>query len=198
MIAPSQSGRNSSDAIATLMTSFRQGNKAAATQLFELFYPELRRLAAARMRNERTEHTWEPTVLANELYLELIKIKALRPAEDGEDERAAFFGLAAHLMRRLLIHHSRRMEQRTEKIPISDREELCSTPAESLGEIEMTLARLASIKPVLRTVVEMKVFEGMTADEIAGQIGCAPVTVSRYWSFARNWLQDHLSAGKEA
>ena len=91
MIAPSQSGRNSSDAIATLMTSFRQGNKAAATQLFELFYPELRRLAAARMRNERTEHTWEPTVLANELYLELIKIKALRPAEDRGRRKSGIF-----------------------------------------------------------------------------------------------------------
>src|SRR5205085_9193052 len=89
-----------------LMDSFRQGNPSAAAKLVELFYPELRRLASAKMQGERQGHSWQPTLLVNELYLELVKIKALQPASpDNQQEKAAFFGLAAQIMRRLLIHH---------------------------------------------------------------------------------------------
>src|SRR5258707_13682505 len=100
-------GSTSSDTVRRLMAEFRQGDKAAAGQLVELFYPELRRLAAARMKSERSDHTWQPTVLVNELYLELVKIKVLRASDsDGEAERHAFLDPAEHLMRRLLINTS--------------------------------------------------------------------------------------------
>src|SRR5258707_15670606 len=107
------------DTVARLMADFRQGNPAAANELVELFYPELRRLAAVKMKGERTEHTWQPTALVNELYLELVKIKALKPPAHDE-ERAAFFGLAGHLMKRLLIHHARPLYRRIEKVEIGD------------------------------------------------------------------------------
>lgn len=188
----------SSETVASLMASFRKGDKLAASQLFELFYPQLRRLAAARMKGERTEHTWQPTALANELYLELVKIKALRPAEVDEDERAAFFGLAAHLMKRLLILHSRPLSRRVEKVSVSESSADLITPVETAAEIESLLSRLAAIKPAIRTVVEMKVFEGRTVNEIAEEIGCAPITVARYWNFAKNWLQHQLSPAGES
>jgi hypothetical protein len=70
-----------STTIARLMSDFRKGDKAAANQLVEVLYPELRRLAASRMRGERAEHSWQPTLLVNELYLALVKVKAL-----GENE----------------------------------------------------------------------------------------------------------------
>src|ERR1700719_2217615 len=96
-----------------LMKRFRMGDKQAAGELVTLFYPELRRLAAARMKGEQVNHTWQPTSLVNELYLELLKVKALRASDsDGESERRAFLGLAAHLMRRLLIQHSRPLSKR--------------------------------------------------------------------------------------
>src|SRR5277367_455509 len=104
------------DAVTRLMTSFRNGDHEAAGQLVELFYPELRRIAAARMQAERPGYTLQPTAVVHQLYLELIKVKALRPASsDGADEKAAFLGLAAYLMKQLLIHHARPLSKRAEK-----------------------------------------------------------------------------------
>src|SRR5687767_6874630 len=95
--------------ITELMKDFRNGRKDAAGQLVAAFYPELRRMAARRMRSERTPHTWQPTVLVNELYLELLKIRSLNSVEEKSDQDA-FLGLAAHIMRRLLIHHARPLQ----------------------------------------------------------------------------------------
>src|SRR5690242_13056699 len=104
----------SPDTVRSLMSRFRLGDKQAAGELVSLFYPELRRLAAARMKSEQPNHTWQPTGLVNELYLELLKVKALRTSDfDGEAERRAFLGLAAHMMRRLLIQHSRPLSKRS-------------------------------------------------------------------------------------
>src|SRR5262252_2463183 len=87
-----------------LMAAFRAGDTRAGGQLIEVFYPELKRLAARHLLGERKEHSWQPTLLVNELYLELIKIKALQPPEqDRNNERAAFFALAGQIMKRLLI-----------------------------------------------------------------------------------------------
>src|SRR5438270_6260345 len=86
-----------------LMAEFRGGSPEAAGQLIELFYPELRRLASGRMLGERLNHTWQPTVLVHELYIELTRVKALPADAIGQDERNAFLGLAAFLMRRLLV-----------------------------------------------------------------------------------------------
>jgi RNA polymerase sigma-70 factor (ECF subfamily) len=183
------------DHMARLMAQFRQGDRAAADQLVEALYPELRKLAAAKMKGERTEHTWQPTLLVNELYLVLVKIKALPRSEPAgnDDEKAAFLGLAGHIMKRLLIQHSRPLYRRAEKIEFKNGPELVSWGAESLNEVEEALLRLASIDPKFRTVVEMRVFEGLTGDEIAAQLGCSPRTVASYWSFAKRWLQEELA-----
>jgi len=177
------------DTVARLMTSFRNGDHEAAGRLVELFYPELRRIAAARMRSERPDHTLQPTALVHQLYLELVKVKALRPASsDGADEKAAFLGLAAYLMKRLLIHHARPLSKRAEKAELPD---LPGPHSEdSLLEIDDVLSRLAAINPALRQVVELRVFEGLTREEIARKIGCGTATVARHWSFARNWLEE--------
>src|ERR1041384_8136943 len=108
--------------IRSLMSRFRSGDRTAADELLVYFYPELRRLAAARMRMERQEHTWTPTVLVNELYLELVKIKALRAADQDSGEREAFLKLAGHIMRRLLIHHSRPLYRKAQKVEVNDAE----------------------------------------------------------------------------
>ena len=74
------------DAIATLMAAFREGDSRAADQLMELFYPELKRRAATHLRGERKEHSWQPTLLVNELYLELIKIKTLHSTSESKQK----------------------------------------------------------------------------------------------------------------
>ena len=112
---------HSPDTVRNLMSRFRLGDRQAAGELVSLFYPELRRLAAARMKGEQPNHTWQPTGLVNELYLELLKVKALRASDsDGEAERRAFLSLAAHIMRRLLIEHSRPLSKRSKKSELSD------------------------------------------------------------------------------
>jgi RNA polymerase sigma factor (TIGR02999 family) len=176
------------------MAGLRDGDSNAANQLVELLYPELRRLAAAKMRGERSEHTWQPTLLVNELYLALVKIKALRGMGTGADqEKAAFLGLAGHMMKRLLIEHSRPLYRRAEKIELRERPDLVQSSAESLHFVEEALSRLAAIDPKLRTVTEMRVFEGLTGDEIAIHLGCSPRTVANYWAFAKRWLQKELA-----
>ena len=179
------------------MRQFRQGDKEAAGELVSLFYPELRRLAATRMRSEQANHTWQPTGLVNELYLELLKVKALRASDsDAEAERRAFLGLAAHMMRRLLIQHARPLSKRAGKSELADMPEAGISGTEALAEVEQALDRLETINPNLRTVVELRVFEGLTGKECAERMRVGTATVSRYWEFSRQWLEDEF--GKPA
>jgi RNA polymerase sigma factor (TIGR02999 family) len=178
--------------IASLMTAFRLGDRRAADELVEIFQPELRRLATTHMRRERAGHSWQPTLLVNELYLQLVKVKALQPAEqDAGDDRAAFLSLAGLLMRRLLIHHSRPLSQQVTKTVLEE-EALLSADTSTLAELDDLLARLDAIRPRLRAIVEMRVFEGLSGDEIAARLDCSPSTVAREWNFARHWIEKQL------
>jgi len=181
------------------MARFRQGDHEAAGRLVELFYPELRRIAAARMRAERPDHTLQPTAVVHQLYLELIKIKALRPSgsQGHPDDKAAFLGLAAYLMRQLLIHHARPLAKRVGKAELPEMPGPQSAAEHSLVEIDDALNRLAAINPALRRVVELRVFEGLTREEIARKMGCGTATVARHWSFARNWLEEAFGGSSE-
>jgi RNA polymerase sigma factor (TIGR02999 family) len=180
----------SPESVALLMADFRRGDRASADQLVEVFYPELRRLASSQMKGERAEHTWQPTVLINELYLELTKIRNLAGGEGAdEQERAAFLGFAGHLMKRLLIHHARPLHRRVEKVELQEDTVSAQAGAEPLVEVEDALSRLATVDPNFRIVVEMRVFEGLTSEEIARQLGCSRRTVATYWNFAKGWLQ---------
>lgn len=85
----------------------------------ELLWPDLRRLAAAKMQRERADHTWQPTALVNEPYVELVKSKALDSGAHRNDKNA-FMGLAAHIMMRLLIHHARPLHRRVRRLPIDE------------------------------------------------------------------------------
>jgi RNA polymerase sigma factor (TIGR02999 family) len=180
------------------MARFRNGDHEAVGRLVELFYPELRRIACARMRAERPDHTLQPTALVHQLYLELVKVKALRPASSGGgDEKAAFLGLAAYLMKRLLIHHARPLSRRAEKAELPDLPGPHLPAEHSLVEIDDVLNRLAAINPALRRVVELRVFEGLTREDIARQMGCGTATVARHWNFARNWLEEAFGGTPE-
>lgn len=178
--------------VAELMDRLRGGSKEAAGQLVSLFYPELRRLARAQMRGERPGHSWQPTLLVNQLYLELVKIKALREGSPGQDDRQAFFGLAAHLMRRLLIHHSRPLAKRVAMTDLGDEIPLPGSGAEDLAIVENLLLGLEQVAPDFRLVAEMKVFEGLSMEEIADRLQIPLRTAYRRWTFARTWLSTHL------
>jgi RNA polymerase sigma factor (sigma-70 family) len=96
-------------------------------------------------------------------------------------------------MKQLLIHHARPLSKRAEKTKFPDLPAPHASGKQSLVEIEDVLNRLAAINPALRRVVELRVFEGLTREEIAREIGCGTATVARHWSFARNWLEGALA-----
>jgi RNA polymerase sigma factor (TIGR02999 family) len=182
--------------IANLLTGFQSGRKDVADDLFQWLYPELRRMAARHMRSESAGHSWQPTLLVNELYLELLKNKTLDAAEFDESRKAAFLGLAGFLMKRLLIAHSRPLRQRVQQVGETH---IASLPAalpdpESLQGVESLLERLGAIDPRLRTVVELRVFEGRSHEEIAETLGCSVRSVGGHWSFARRWLEKELKS----
>ncbi len=184
----------SSATVGQLIAQFREGDKSPAGELVKFFNPELRRLAAAKMKGERADHTWQPTLLVNELYLALMKGKA--PGGSGfspAQEKAVFLGLAGHLMKRLLIEHSRPLSRRIEKVEFKEAPDPAALTTEGLSEVEEVLERLAAIDPRLRAVVEMRVFEGLTGEEIAGQLGCSARTVTSHWNFARRWLEKEFA-----
>jgi RNA polymerase sigma-70 factor (ECF subfamily) len=180
----------SPDSVALLTADFRRVDQNAADELIELFQVELRRLAAARMRGERADHTWQTTALVNELYLELVKVRGLTSVNlVNEQDKAAFLNFAGHVMKRLLIHHARPLYRRAHKVPFEEAPERIVEGTEALQEVDDALARLAAIDARFRTVVEMRVFEGLTSDEIAVRLGCSRRTVASYWNFARRWLE---------
>ena len=186
------------ETVSELMGRLRKGDHQAVRQLFALLYPELRRLAAIRMSRERAGHSWQPTALVNELYLELLKIKSLRGGDSPEKEKEAFFRLSAFLMRRLLIHHARPLYRSMQKVDLDDADLSGEPGNETLGDIENALERLEAINPSLRAVVELRVFEGHTGAEIASQLGCSLKTVGRHWAFAQHWLHDALGGSATA
>jgi RNA polymerase sigma factor (TIGR02999 family) len=179
--------------ISRLMEGLRHGSKDAAGQLVAIFYPELRRMARACMKREPTPHTWQPTVLVNELFLKLVKIKALNPGHGGRTDREMFLGLAAHIMKRMLIDHARPLKRRVEQVDLCEGMNLETLQAGSLTDLDDLLVRLSGIDPQLRMIVELRVFEDLSIREIADQLGCAPRTVDRRWFFARNWLQQQFA-----
>jgi RNA polymerase sigma factor (TIGR02999 family) len=184
-------GEGSAAEVRRLMAAFRQGKTEAASELVELFYPQLRRIAESRMRRSNAV-SWQPTLLVNELYLELVKVKALRPPDEDKDERSSFLSLANTMMKRLLIHRGRRLSQRVEKVEF-DEEDTPIPGFETVAEIESALSRLGSIRPRLRTIVELRIFEGLTGEEIAERLECSPSTVARDWDFANYGLQREFS-----
>ncbi len=180
--------------VSTLMARFRLGDREAADHLFAVLYPELKSLAARKMAAEGSQHSWQPSLLVHELYLQLIKVKSLpSPAQDERSERDQFLQFAGHVMRHLLIDHARLLSRQVVKIDIAafDLTGQDSGTA-TLQEIDDLLERLAGIHPRLRSIVEMKVFEGLSVEDIAGRLQVAPRTVARNWAFSKEWLREQL------
>jgi len=180
--------------VTQLLKAMHAGDPAAADRLLPLVYRELHRLAQAYMRRERPDHTLQPTALIHEAWLRLA----------GEDvdwsSRAQFIGLAAHVMRQVLVDYARaHLAQRRAggQQRVELRDDLAISP-ERLDEavaLDEALTRLAAENPRHARTVELRYFGGLSIEEIAGILGVSPRSVKRDWSLARIWLARRLRPG---
>jgi len=178
--------------VTLLLAELTKGNERAASQLIPLVYDELRRLAGRYMRRERPDHTLQATALVHEAYLKLVEQRSV-----DWQSRAHFFGIAAQIMRRILIDHARGYlrEKRgggQEAVPLN--EALVFSPEQSheLLKLDESLHRLTALDPRQGKIVELRFFGGLTVEETAEVLGISPKTVKRDWSVAKAWLHGDL------
>ena len=170
-------------------TSLSAGWQAALPAVYE----ELRRLAAGYMRAERSDHTLQPTALVHEVVLRLHDQHSL----DWEN-RAQLFGVAAHMMRRVLSSHAtaRHASKRGGGAPLVALDEaldLFDRQSISLVALNDALHGLEALDPVQGRIVELRFFGGLTIEEVAKVLGVSPATVKREWAVAKRWLQREMA-----
>ena len=181
------------DGITQLLIDWRSGDEAALEKLMPLVYSELRRLAGNYLRREQQGHTLQPTALVNEAYLRLVDQKKAK-----WQNRAHFYGIAAQLMRRILVDHAR--QKHAEKRGGSDQQRLSITSAHDLATkpdldvlaLHEALEELASIDGQQSKIVELKFFGGLSIEETAEVMKLGHATVERDWKMARAWLRAKL------
>jgi RNA polymerase sigma-70 factor, ECF subfamily len=165
----------------------------APEAMLPIVYAELRRLAASYLRRERPGHTLQPTALVHEAYVRLMD---QRQVDWGN--RAQFIGLAAVMMRRILVNHARdRVAEKrgggAEHVPLTLVGEGIGAAEVNLLDLHDALSRLSASDPRKGQIVELKFFGGMTTDEIADALRISTATVERDWKFARAWLYRAVS-----
>ena len=178
--------------VTTLLTDLAKGDDGAASKLIVLVYSELRHIAKNYMRRERNDHTLQATALVNEAYLKLVEHRSV----DWKG-RAHFFGIAAQMMRRILIDHARshlRDKRGGGAIAVPLEEALVFAPEQSseLLKLDESLERLAKLDPRQSKIVELRFFGGLTVAQTADLLGISPKTVKRDWSVAKAWLHGDL------
>jgi RNA polymerase sigma-70 factor, ECF subfamily len=178
--------------VTLLLSALTRGDDAAASKLVPVVYGELRRLADNYMRRERVDHTLQATALVHEAYLKLVEQRSV-----NWQGRAHFFGVAAQLMRRILIDHARghvRQKRGGEqkKVSLDEAFVFVERQADELVAVDDSLNRLAKIDPRQARVVELRFFGGLSVEEAAEVLGVSPKTVKRDWSVAKAWLYADL------
>jgi RNA polymerase sigma-70 factor (ECF subfamily) len=181
--------------VTQLLKAMTSGDPAAAERLLPLVYAELHRLATSYMRRERQDHTLQPTALINEAYLRL--------AGDNVDwqNREHFIGMAAHVMRRVLVDYARahKAEMRgggLKRVEFDEGVAISVERSNELLSLDEALDRLMQLNPRQAQVVELRYFGGLSVKQIASILAIAPRSVKRDWALARIWLfkQLHVSA----
>ena len=179
--------------VTELFKQYESGNREALDTLFPLVYDELRRLAASRLRAERADHTLQPTALVHEAYMRLIE-------QDTQTwrSRAQFFGLAAEMMRRILVNHA--VKRNTEKrfghqtrLLLDDIVDFTSVRDVNLILLDEALEKLAEFDPKQAKIIELKFFTGLTNEELGVVLDVSDSTVKREWRVAKSWLHQQFN-----
>ena len=173
--------------VTVLLKAMKGGDKSAAEKLLPLVYNELHRLARSYMQRERSDHTLQPTALINEAYLRL--------ARDTVDwqSRQHFIGVAANVMRRLLVDHARahNAEMRAgglQRVEMEDHFVVSGERSAEVLALHEALTHLEAVDPRKAKVMELRYFGGFSIEEIADILKLSPRSVKREWALARIWL----------
>ena len=178
--------------VTRLLVAWSKGDRDALEELIPVVYGELRRIAGRYLRHERPDHTLQPTVLVHEAYLKLVDQDRAR-----WQNRAQFFGVAAQLMRRILVDHAR-MHAAAKRgggmTPMTLVDVAGASPSGGIDVIAVdeALTRLTSLYPEQGRLVELRYFGGLTIEETGEAMRISPATVKRQWTVARAWLLRHL------
>ncbi len=177
-----------------LLLSWRQGDAAALDRLVPLVYHELRRVARRHLQRESPGHALQATALVHEVYLRLVDVDRMTLTS-----RTHFFGVAATLMRQVLVDHARR--QRADKrgggatmLSLDEVSPAAQASSVDVLALDQALDALSSIDGRQCRVVELRFFAGLSIDEAADALGVSPATVEREWALARAWLYRQLSS----
>ena len=180
--------------VTRLLVDWGNGDQGALDELIPLVYDELRRIAGRYMRRESQGHTLQTSALVNEAYLRLVDQKSLQ-----WQNRAHFFGVAAQLMRRVLVDHARSRSRakrggRAQMVSLAEQAIISKEVADVIA-LDEALKNLAEMDPRKSQIVEMKFFGGLTTEEVAEVLKVTSRTVEREWRKAKAWLNLALSKG---
>lgn len=183
--------------VTALLLSWSAGDRDAPARLMPLVYDELRRLARGYLRRERADHTLQPTALVNEAYLRVVDQTRV-----NWENRAQFFGLAARVMRNILVDRARERaaqkrggdgSQATPRLSLDETRVAIEERAAELVALDEALKSLAEFDERKSRVVEMRFFGGLSVEETAAALGVSDKTVMREWRIAKMWLHRELS-----
>src|SRR6478736_4111204 len=182
--------------VTRLVAAAAAGDRQAAADLLPAVYAELRHLAAARLAHEKAGQTLQPTALVHEAYLRLIG-----NGDAGWDTRGHFFAAAAEAMRRIVVEAARRKTRvkhggGRERVEVELADLPTRLPPDDILALDEALGRLERLDPVKARLVTLRYFAGMTIEQAAEALHISRVTAHRYWTFARAWLHQQMTAGE--
>lgn len=180
--------------VTALLGDWSLGNRTALNQLLLLVYAELRRVAARQLRNERANHTLQPTALVHEVYMRLVDQRQV----DWQN-RTHFFGVAAQVMRRILVDHARRhgaikRGNGVRCVSLDEAKDVAASNEIPILALDHALDRLEKVDAELAKIVELRAFGGLTIEEAAQVLSVSPATAKRDWRTAKAWLNRELGS----
>jgi RNA polymerase sigma factor (TIGR02999 family) len=185
---------NSPRDVTALLGDWSRGDRTALDQLLPLVYAELRRVAARQLRDERAEHTLQPTALVHEVYMRLVGQR-----HGDWRNRAHFFGVSAQVMRRILVDHARRHTASkrghgVRSVSIDEARDVAAASEIPILALDGALDRLDKVDAELARIVELRAFGGLTIEEAAHVLNVSPSTATRDWRIAKAWLHRELGS----
>ncbi len=180
--------------ITDILSQMKQGDSSGAEQLLPLVYEELRKLAAAKLANEKPGQTLQATALVHDVYIRLVNVENAQ----HWNSLGHFFGAAAEAMRRILIEAARRKQSLRagggfDRISIHESEFAADGESDDLLALDEALQKLEAQSPRKAQVVKLRYFAGLTIPQTAEAIGIAPSTAIADWSYAKGWLKLEIS-----